>query len=1335
MAFDDLTRGRLQDFVSKARGVLKDEFTRQFQNEYGLDPASGTVADLSRLHLDDARRETARVLREILAHYEATSPDGGVSEVLDRMVREQSFTVLNRLAALRMMEARGLLVPSVSQGYESQGFQLYTRMAGGSLGDTYAAYRCYLVSLFDEFATELPALFGRFSAQGLLFPGEQALLQLLESINHHDVSQLWGEDEAIGWVYQYFNSKEERKKMRDASTAPRDSRELAVRNQFFTPRYVVEFLVDNTLGRLWLEMTQGQTALAHDCPSMLVPPNAIFEQYPTQYDEPPPGSTVIHFRQGKDPREIRFLDPACGSMHFGLYAFDLFETIYREAWHREDLYAPEGLTPLRQCYESEDAYRRDIPRLIIEHNIYGVDIDPRAAQIASLALWLRAQRSWHDAGVKAKDRPAIGRGNVVAAVAPPAEPALRAEFIKSLSEKDAALFGRTLDLLKGLPEMGVLLRIERKLRELVEDVFWGHGPMFANEDSDAWSSAEERLRAALTEFAHVARSTVQARLFAQDALDGLRLIDLVRLRFDVVTQNPPFGSISHGAKTELTAAYPDSKNDLLGIFIDRSLELLWPGGLLGAITSRTCFFLSSFTDWREKVVLRRAAVDAIADLGQGVMDDAMVEAAAYVLRRAKQTSNSVVLRAIAETDRRSALAAIVSSYRRGADDRRLFSTDVRAFDALPDSPFAYWVDKESVERLALDARFEPSVGEVRVGLQTGDDPRFVRAVWEVAPADTQFCYYPADGSGFCAFDDPIVVSYLKRRHRGKPTWAFHVKAGASQPWYSPITLKLNYRDHGDELRGFRDAAGKPRAFLRSTDYYYRPGFSWTRRAVRFFPYVIPGNCIPSVSRYMAFPEHGRQAEALGVSASRIASAFMRFYGEKFEFPNFLVDNVKALPWPEIDEPTRKYFTDLIAREVEQRRKAYQNFEPFHEFLLPAKLTDLCAGGAALGFDPESLLGEEGERLVAQAYGLDEQQAMHVERDLREALAFRRGPSSADSDPDEDADDNSDFVLEVSPIAQETAHMSYLVGCAFGRWDIRYATGQAVAPALGDPFDPLPVCPPGMLQGPDGLPAEPGDVPADYPLPIAWPGVLSADPEQPGNIVERVQAALSVIWGTQADKVEEQACVVLGVKTLADYFSSPAKFFAEHFKCYSKSSRKAPIYWPLSTASGRYTLWLYYPRIGRQTLHTALVDFVEPKLEDLKEPISALRAKGKTISSEESRRLSDMQELQIELIEFRDRLSALAARYEPNVDDGVLVTAAPLWELFRHKPWQKLAREAWGKLERGDYDWSHLAMSYWPGRVREACITDKSLAIAHGCEDLYEPPETAGKGRAGRRKRK
>jgi hypothetical protein len=118
---------------------------------------------------------------------------------------------------------------------------------------------------------------------------------------------------------------------------------------------------------------------------------------------------------------------------------------------------------------------RDVPRLIIEHNIYGVDIDPRAAQIASLALWLRAQRAWHDAGVKAKDRPLIGRGHVVAAIAPPAERELRQQFAANLDQRDADLFEKTLQLLKGLPEMGVLLQVERELPHLIRQVYVGKG--------------------------------------------------------------------------------------------------------------------------------------------------------------------------------------------------------------------------------------------------------------------------------------------------------------------------------------------------------------------------------------------------------------------------------------------------------------------------------------------------------------------------------------------------------------------------------------------------------------------------------------------------------------------------------------------------------------------------------------------------------------------------------------------------------------------------------------------------------------------------------------------
>lgn len=631
MAFDQATRGRLQKLVNSCRTLLTDEFSIQLQQTFGLDPKTGVATPLSRLSdLDDRQRNTADVLRQTMAHYlggDADDPEHRIA-VLDRIRREQAFTVLNRLVALLMMEARGQLIESVSKGYQSQGFKLYSKIAGTALGETGQAYQVYLFSVFDELARELPALFDRYAANAQLFPSETALRGVLDELNHFEVAALWGEDETIGWIYQYFNSKEERKAMRDASQAPRNSRELAVRNQFFTPRYVVEFLVDNTLGRLWFNATGGKSALAGRCQYLLVKP-----------DEKHEAATQL-----RDPRTLKLLDPACGSMHFGLYAFDLFLEIYREAWEWEQEHGPGSLDistqpsahfkPLNQTYDDQASFLRDVPRLIIEHNIYGVDIDPRAAQIASLALWLRAQRAWHQENVKAKDRPLIGRGYVVAAVAPPAERELRQQFAANLDQRDAELFEKTLQLLKGLPELGVLFQVERELPHLIRQVYVGKGTgLFAQQEQENWQQAEARVRVALADFVHAAKSTYQDRLFAHDALQGLRLIDLCREVFDVVVMNPPFGALSANTKDQLAKAYPRSKNDLVAIFVERGLELLRAGGRLGAITSRTCFFLTSYQKWREDLVLGIAKPEVMADLGHGVMDDAMVEAAAYVLEK------------------------------------------------------------------------------------------------------------------------------------------------------------------------------------------------------------------------------------------------------------------------------------------------------------------------------------------------------------------------------------------------------------------------------------------------------------------------------------------------------------------------------------------------------------------------------------------------------------------------------------------------------------------------------------------------------------------------------
>ena len=181
MAFDQSTRNRLQRFVSDARALLTEEFTRQVQHEYGMDPATGEVADVDKLsHMDDTRRETARLLRDTLNHYLATSPSGGKKEALQRIVREQAFHRAESSGGAAHDGSPGIAhrirLPGATSPEASSSINAW-QVALGETGD---AYRCYLVSLFDEFALDLAVLFDRFSPQGRLFPREAALLALLD---------------------------------------------------------------------------------------------------------------------------------------------------------------------------------------------------------------------------------------------------------------------------------------------------------------------------------------------------------------------------------------------------------------------------------------------------------------------------------------------------------------------------------------------------------------------------------------------------------------------------------------------------------------------------------------------------------------------------------------------------------------------------------------------------------------------------------------------------------------------------------------------------------------------------------------------------------------------------------------------------------------------------------------------------------------------------------------------------------------------------------------------------------------------------------------------------
>ena len=684
---DQTIRNRLRGVVTQCRKLLEDSTTQALQGRFGIYAARKK----GEVHIEDEARmahlteEDWACRQDLLDHLEHIQAIGyKPSEALEQLVREISFTHLNRLCAYKMMESRGLIREAVSRGLKSQGFFFYLadhpedeKLHNGGGQET--AYRNFLDWLGGTLSQEIGVLFNPNDPANRIYPPQRVLDEVLALINDGDLKDIWSQDETIGWVYQYFTPKELRDKARKESQAPRNSYELAFRNQFFTPRYVVEFLTDNTLGRIWYEMRKGKTILKDRCKYLVRRPMEIFlkegEQPPVEskkaredlsQEELLKQPVYIPHRPKKDPRDLKVLDPACGSGHFLLYAFDLLEHIYEEAWSDEDSPKSEvtGRT-IQEDFETLDDLRRMVPKLVVEYNLHGIDIDPRAVQIAALALWLRAQKTWNNLHLKASERPRIVKSNIVTAEPMPGEEDMRREFTDSLKPRVLGqIVDEVFEKMKLAGEAGSLLKIEEEIKDAVTAARkqWREGPKPEQQllffpgmadprpkqqelrfdvkgitDERFLEEAEDRILDALKDYAERAENghATRRRLFAEDAARGFAFIDLCRKRYDVVLMNPPFGEPAKPSKALIEQSFPRTKNDMYAAFVERGLGLLHKGGRLGAITSRTGFFLSSFTKWREEILLKEAKPTVFADLGYGVMDSAMVEAAAYCFEAQK----------------------------------------------------------------------------------------------------------------------------------------------------------------------------------------------------------------------------------------------------------------------------------------------------------------------------------------------------------------------------------------------------------------------------------------------------------------------------------------------------------------------------------------------------------------------------------------------------------------------------------------------------------------------------------------------------------------------------
>ena len=1289
---DQTIRNKLRGVVTQCRKLLEDSTAQALQGRFGIYPSRKKgevqIEDEARMaHLTEEDRACRQDLLDHLEHIQAIGYKP--SEALEQLVREISFTHLNRVCAYKMMESRGLIREAVSRGLKSQGFFFYLsdhpedeKLHNGGGQET--AYRNFLDWLGGTLSEEIGVLFNPNDPANRIYPPQRVLDEVLVLINDGDLKGTWSQDETIGWVYQYFTPKELRDKARKENRVPRNSYEIAVRSSYYTPRFVVNFLTDNTLGRIWYEMCKGKTALKDRCRYLVRRPTEIFLK---EGEKAPPDPKDAHVdlpqdellkqpvylphQPKKDPRDLKVLDPACGSGHFLLYCFDLLQVIYEEAYDDPDLGAA-----LRKDYPAIEDLRRAVPGLILKHNLHGIDIDLRATQIAALALWLRCQRTYQELGLKNGERPKITRSNIVCAEPMPGETDLLKEFTATLQPKVLAqLVEAVFEKMKLAGEAGSLLKIEEEIREeastakkeyqdelRLQKEQAGYLPGMAPRrertlfdfsdmtDSEFLDRAEDEIVAALRRYAEIASNGrgFRRRLFADDAARGFAFIDLCRNRFDVVLMNPPYSETEGELQSFLKRCYPANWTNLYSAFIERGLTVgrmrvgfLCPDGFLSAYRMRN--LRSEFVEQRR--------LESLSCLGKDVFDEMGLSTIAMAL----SSSNSALHPVLVELSEDG--PEQVDYINRAIVNER---TNYILTSDLIRGGSVGWNEKP----------LSPAYGLVTQGNRTFDDFRFVRAWWEVPPVDIG------------------------------TRWQRWQKGGEYQPFFSstPYVIDWPKEDDGAVMRSFGiSKVGTDAQVAQSSRYWWRSGLvgpAMNTTGAGFNIRILPKNQIFSAKSTVVIPKGRKQAMIL---LSLLNSRTLRWF--LYQQGAGLAGNtgkIKTLPiiWPNgnTEQSLESLAQDatMLMAELESFRETSPCFKD-----LIRQHSDLV------------------ERYRECADRLDATVSVLYQQDVEDEVV-RPTTDLAESALVEATDGHI-----LNPHGDSL--LAYCIGIVFGRWDVRIALDPSLAPKPPDPFDPLPACPPGMLISPNGLPAEPNcivseewlrarpdanalpsigavknpTIPDDgYPLRIDWDGILVDDLGHEDDIIRRVQNVLEVIWKDRADAIELEACGILGVRELRDYFRKPGNggFWMDHVKRYSKSRRKAPIYWYLRSAKGNYGLWLYYHRLDKDILFKALLNYVEPKIRLEEDRLRTLRGRKEAAGSSgrEAKQIEkdmDRQEQFVsELLDFADRLRrASNLHLEPDLNDGVVLNIAPLWELAPLKE----AKENWEELVEGKYEWSSI----------------------------------------------
>lgn len=748
-----------------------------------------------------------------------------------------AYSWFNRLCAIRYMECKGLLdhgrrVLSSADG--SAGLpQILEECLDIELPNLDASrvadlkldgnkdeelYRELLLAQCHALNQVMPLLFEQVSDESeLLLPDnltktDSLIRDLVSSIPEED----WSDVQIIGWLYQFYISE---KKDQVIGKVVK-SEDIPAATQLFTPNWIVKYLVQNSVGRLWL-MAQPDSTLASEWEYYIQPAEQT-DEVNAQLKQ------LIDVRISEDgdtlnPESITVLDPACGSGHILVEAYDCLKAIYLERGYRS----------------------RDIPRLILENNLYGIDIDTRAAQLASFALLMKARE---DDRRLFSNPPKL---NIIALQ--DSQPERLDAFSQDLASTGVAQadLKELLELFEHASTFGSLIQIPQAFSKKLLDL-------------------ESKLNTALES------GDIFAQQSAQELLPLVQQAKLLAKQYDAVIANPPYmggKGMNIALKDFAKKTFPDSKSDLFAMFIERGFAWCKDSGFNSMVTMQSWMFLSSYEAMREKLLQDRA-IQTMAHLGARAFPEIsgeVVQTTAFVMQGQHINGFKPVFFRLVDTEQDQKETELRSGL------NRFDSTIQDDFKKIPGSPVAYWVS-DKVREVYEKSETIQNVAEPRQGMATSDVNRFIRFWHEVSYKNIK-----------------LDSSDNNEAKKSTCKWFPHNKGGEFRRWYGNNLHVVNWYNGGEEVLGYAaQLYGSPTRTIKNISFYFQPSVSWSLIGSGIFSARINDKGFTfDVAGPSAFPTQENLNFIAGFLNSNVAFHFIKVLNPTL---NFNSGDIARLPF-------------------------------------------------------------------------------------------------------------------------------------------------------------------------------------------------------------------------------------------------------------------------------------------------------------------------------------------------------------------------------------------------------------------------------------------------------